>query len=130
MVKGYWTMFSNINNYCTLNSPTYVPQEMTRSWLPCNIALPASPPLNPPFTHHIRWMHGLYAACFFIGCLYLVGMWFSETHRANIIETHVQRRLAHVLQYQYSTLKSPTFVPWETTVSCPRPPSPFAYHIR
>ena len=37
---------------------------------------------------------------FFIGLMYLIGMWFSEDQRANIIETHVQRRLDYISKYQ------------------------------
>ena len=42
---------------------------------------------------------GLMWLVFLIGPLYLIGMWFNEDQRANIIKIHAQKRLDCVFKY-------------------------------
>jgi hypothetical protein len=45
---------------------------------------------NPPEEEKNRVkINGFQVAHFLIGPLYLIGMWFGENQRANIIKTHV-----------------------------------------
>lgn len=36
------------------------------------------------------------------GYLYLIGVWFSEDQRTNMIKTHVQKRFDYVFKFYYS----------------------------
>jgi hypothetical protein len=49
---------------------------------------------------HIKWL------IFLMRLLDLIGMWFGEDQRANIIKTHVKKRLDSSLQISKTTLHS------------------------